>query len=80
MTIRCEDCARVLRERGPSTARELAGAIEGAPTPRGVSKAGLACNALRRWGLAEVVGTRHGPGPVRAQVWALTREGETWQT
>ena len=80
MTVRCEDCARVLRERGPCTARELAEAIEGVPTPRGVSKAGLACNALRRWGLAEVVGVRAYPSGTRAQVWALTQEGETWQT
>lgn len=79
MTIRCEDCARVLRERGPCTARELAEAIEGVPTPGGVSKAGRVCSALRRWGLAEVVGTRVIQGAARAQVWALTREGETWQ-
>ena len=79
MTIRCEDCARVLRERGPSTARDMAEAIEGRATPRGVSKAGRACTALRKWGLAEVVGVRAYPSGTRAQIWALTREGETWQ-
>lgn len=79
MTIRCEDCARVLRERGPSTARDMAEAIEGRATLRGVSKAGLACNALRKWGLAEVVGVRAYANGARAQVWALTREGETWE-